>query len=91
MICDFCDQLREGRCRLDIPKPRGMSCRSFDPQMSSFCSNPADFVNAAQIVGMAKHFEMRGAELKKVREMVERAEKARGFVAQGDFTYRSHW
>ena len=77
MICDFCDQQRDGNCLLDLRMPKGMSCREFDPQISSFCSNQADFVNAGQIVGMAQFFEMRGTELKKVKRMALEAELAR--------------
>lgn len=76
-ICDFCDQMRGGACRLGLDVPKRMSCREFDPQVEGFCADPADFVSAKQIVGMAVHFDMKGSELKKVKLMAARVEQDR--------------
>jgi hypothetical protein len=54
-----------------------MSCREFNPGIESFCANPNDFVNPAQIVQMAAYFGIKGAELKKVKLMAAQAENAR--------------
>ena len=40
--------------------PRAMGCRDFDPSLEKFCSDPRDFVNAAQIVQMATFFGIKG-------------------------------
>jgi hypothetical protein len=77
VICDFCDQMRAGECHLGLVAPKRMSCRSFDPQVASFCADPADFVSATQVVGMAIHFEIKGAELKKVKLMAAQEEEDR--------------
>jgi len=34
---------------------------SFDPTVERFCSNPADFVDEAQLVHMAVFFDIKGA------------------------------
>jgi hypothetical protein len=80
-ICDFCDQYAAGDCRLGLNTPKRMSCRSFDPQVGGFCSDPADFVSATQIVGMALHFEMKGTELRKVKRMAAQHERDREAAA----------
>lgn len=79
-VCDFCTQYRQdGSCRLGRNIPKTMGCREFDPSLESFCSDPKDFVDSAQIVQMASYFGMKGSELKKVNLMATRAE--RGILA----------
>lgn len=78
IVCDFCEQYRpDGTCRLGLNIPKAMGCREFDPALERFCSEPKDFVNAAQIVQMATFFGVKGRELKKVNLMVAREERAR--------------
>lgn len=70
IVCEFCLQYQQdGKCRLDLKIPKGMSCRDFGPGMTKFCSDPRDFVDPRQIVEMAKFFGMKGTELKKVKAM----------------------
>ena len=77
-VCDFCTQYRlDDSCRLGLKPPKGMSCRAFEPSLESFCSDPKDFVNPAQIVQMATFFGMKVSELKKVNLMAAREESAR--------------
>ena len=45
--------------------------------MKKFCSDPKDFVNERQIIEMATFFGMKGTELKKVKLMASREERAR--------------
>ena len=53
LICEFCTQRKaDGECRLGLRIPKRMSCRDFDPSVDRFCSNPADFVNEAQLNGL---------------------------------------
>jgi hypothetical protein len=54
-----------------------MGCREFEPSLEKFCSDPKDFVGAAQVVQMATFFGMKGSELKKVNLMAAREESAR--------------
>jgi hypothetical protein len=54
-----------------------MSCRSFDPGIEKFCSEPSDFVNPSQIIQMATFFGFKKAELKKIKLMAEAAETSR--------------
>jgi hypothetical protein len=54
-----------------------MACREFEPGVELFCSNSADFVGARQLVQIATYFDIKGAELKKVRLMAEQAEQSR--------------
>jgi hypothetical protein len=54
-----------------------MGCREFEPGMEKFCSDPKDFVSPRQIIDMATHFGIKGAELKKIKLMTARAESAR--------------
>jgi len=49
-----------------------MKCREFAPGMRKFCDKPKDFVNADQIVEMARFFGIDKSELKKVRIVAER-------------------
>jgi hypothetical protein len=78
IVCDFCRQYQQdGRCRLGLKTPKTMGCREFDPSMERFCSDPKDFVGAAQIVQMATFFGFKGSELKKVNLMAAREERAR--------------
>jgi hypothetical protein len=77
-VCDFCTHYRQdGSCRLGLNIPKAMGCRAFEPSFESFCSDPKDFVSAAQIVQMATFFGMKGSELKKVNLMAARAEGVR--------------
>lgn len=73
LLCEFCTHYRaDGACRLGLNIPKRMSCREFDPSVERFCSDPADFVNEAQLVDMATFFGINGAELKKVRAVAAR-------------------
>jgi hypothetical protein len=81
-ICDFCGEFRAGACRLGLNTPKRMACRSFEPHVAGFCADRGDFVSAAQIVGMATHFEMKGAELRKVKAMAALEEKERAAAAR---------
>ena len=77
-VCDFCKQYRQdGSCRLGLNTPKAMGCREFDPSLEKFCSDPKDFVGAAQVVQMATFFGIKGSELKKINLMAARAESAR--------------
>jgi hypothetical protein len=77
LICEFCTQYQDGKCRLGLNIPKAMGCREFAPSMERFCSDPKDFVSPAQIVQMATFFGIKGRELKKVNLMVAREESAR--------------
>lgn len=78
IVCELCLHFNgSGECRLDLKIPKGMSCREFVPGLEKFCSNPNDFVNSGQVVGMATFFGMKGTELKKVKVMAAREESAR--------------
>jgi hypothetical protein len=64
-----------------------MSCREFDPTIERFCSNPADFVSSAQLIQMCIYFDIKGAELKKIKTMAAQAEEDRSrarLAPQGD-------
>jgi hypothetical protein len=54
-----------------------MSCREFTPGIKNFCSEPGDFVNAAQIIQMATFFGIKRAEMKKVKLIASREEEMR--------------
>jgi hypothetical protein len=58
-----------------------MSCKEFGPGMAKFCSDPNDFVDPRQIIEMAKYFGMKGAELKKVKQMATTEATARNQAA----------
>jgi hypothetical protein len=84
LICEFCTQRKaDGECRLGLRIPKRMSCRDFDPSVDRFCSNPADFVNEAQLVRMAVYFDIKGVELKKVRAIASREEARRAESSLG--------
>jgi hypothetical protein len=68
---------KDGECRLGLRIPKRMSCRDFDPSVERFCSNPADFVNEAQLVRMAVYFDIKGGELTKIRTVATREEARR--------------
>jgi hypothetical protein len=75
-LCEFCDNVRpSGECRLDLTIPKRMSCRSFEPRLGHFCADPARSVNAREIVRMATFFDIKGAELEKIRMMATREER----------------
>lgn len=77
-ICDFCKRfLPSGECGLGLNIPKGMGCREFEPGIEKFCSNPSDFVNAGQIIQMATFFGVKGAELKKVKQIAARESELR--------------
>ena len=67
----------DGKCGLGLNIPKGMGCREFEPGMEKFCSDPKDFVSPRQIIEMATHFGIKGAELKKIKRMTAREEIAR--------------
>jgi len=69
--------MQDGRCRLGLNIPKGMSCREFGPGIEKFCSNPKDFVNPSQIIQMATFFGFQRTELKKVKLMAALEESAR--------------
>jgi hypothetical protein len=54
-----------------------MSCHDFGPTLEKFCADPKDFVSERQIIEMSTFFGMKGTELKKVKVMASRAERAR--------------
>lgn len=60
-----------------------MSCREFEPSIEKFCSNPADFVSEAQLVQMAGYFEIKGAELAKIKTVASREVSRRTLIASG--------
>ena len=66
----------DGKCAMDLKIPKGMSCREYHPAIQNFCANPSDFVDSGQVVAMAMFFGIKGTELKKVKAMGARAEKA---------------
>ena len=72
-ICDFCLHYSEqSSCGIGLKIPKTMKCREFAPGMRKFCDKPKDFVNADQIVEMARFFGIDKSELKKVRIVAER-------------------
>ena len=78
IVCEFClNYMQDGRCRLGLNIPKGMSCREFGPGIEKFCSNPKDFVNPSQIIQMATFFGFQRTELKKVKLMAALEESAR--------------
>lgn len=78
IVCEFCSHYQpDGKCRLELNIPKGMSCHGFGPGIEKFCSDPKDFVSPNQIVQMATFFGMKGMELKKVKLMAAREESAR--------------
>ena len=78
IVCELCTHSwEEGKCRLDLKIPKGITCRDYNPGMHKFCADPKDFVDASQIVEIAKYFGLKGTELKKVKVMANQAEAAR--------------
>ena len=78
IICEFCLQYQEdGKCRFGLNLPRHMRCREFDPGIEKFCSKPDDFINASQIIQMATYFEIKGRELKQIKQMAAQEERIR--------------
>ena len=70
IVCEFCLQhTQDGKCRLGLNIPKGMSCREFVPGIEKFCADPKDFVNQNQIVQMATFFGFQRVELKKIKLM----------------------
>jgi hypothetical protein len=53
-----------------------MSCREFGPSLEKFCSDPKDVVSPRQIIQTATFFGIKSMELKKVKLMAAREEKA---------------
>lgn len=77
IVCEFCMQYRpDGKCKLNLDLPKGMSCLEFDPGLEKFCSDPKDFVSSRQLVEIAMFFSIKGRELKKVRLMAAREESS---------------
>jgi hypothetical protein len=75
IICEFClNHTVDGRCRLGLKLPKGMSCHDFQPGIQKFCSDPKDFIGQNQIIQMATFFGLQKKELKKVRQMAVREE-----------------
>jgi hypothetical protein len=78
IVCEFCTRYgSDGKCGLGLNIPKGMGCREFEPGLERFCSDPKDFVSPRQIIEMATHFGIKGAELKKIKRMTAREESAR--------------
>lgn len=77
-VCEFCDHYQRGECRIGLKLPKKMACHEFVPAIAQFCSDPKDFVNTNQIVGMARHFGFQKMELKKITLMAAKEESARG-------------
>ena len=81
IVCEFCVHYsQDGKCKLGLNIPKGMSCREFGPGMEKFCANPGDFVSPSQIMQMATFFGFKKMELKKVKLMATREESARSQV-----------
>ena len=84
IICEFCLQYKQGgECGFGLRIPRAMRCHDFDPGVAKFCSDPADFKGAHQIVQMATFFGVKGPELRKVRQIATREEESRAGSAIG--------
>jgi hypothetical protein len=76
-ICEFCEEYQTGDCRLQLKTPKTMTCREFVPILNGFCAESADFVDPRQIIQMATYFGIKGAELRKVKQMAAREESSR--------------
>ena len=82
-ICEFCGLFSsEETCKLGLRLPKRMACKEFDPIFVKFCSNPTDFVDAAQIKQMSVYFGMKGQELKKIDVMVTKEKAARDLATK---------
>ena len=78
IVCEFCSHYApDGRCKLGLNPPKGMSCREFEPGIEKFCADPRDFVSSNQIVEMATFFGFQKMELRKVKLMAAREQGAR--------------
>ena len=83
IICEFCLQYQQdGRCGFGLNLPKRMGCREFDPGIEKFCADPSDFTGAHQIVQMATFFGIKGMELKKIKAIAAREERARAEINQ---------
>ena len=72
-LCEFClNHTSDGRCKLGLNIPKGMSCHDFQPELQKFCSDPNDFTGPSQLIQMATFFGLQKSELKKVRQMANR-------------------
>ena len=70
IVCEFCVRYTpDGKCKLGLNIPKGMSCREFNPGIEKFCADPKDFVSENQIVQMATFFGFQRTELKKIKAM----------------------
>ncbi|MGH9761519.1 MAG: hypothetical protein ACREDR_22185 [Blastocatellia bacterium] len=76
-ICELCRQFEDAKCNFGLRLPQRMSCRHFEPGIEKFCANPTDFVSAGQILQMASYFGLKGAEMKKIKQMATTAEENR--------------
>ena len=76
-VCEFCEHYQRGECALGLNLPKRMTCVEFLPGIEEFCSDPKDFVNASQIIEMAKFFGFQKVELKKITLMATKEESAR--------------
>lgn len=78
IVCEFCSHYGpDGRCKLGLTLPKGMSCREFEPGIEKFCADPKDFVSPNQIVEMATFFGFQKMELKKIKSMAAKEQVAR--------------
>ena len=78
IVCEFCSLYEgEGKCKLGLNIPKGMSCREFSPGMEKFCADPNDFVSPDQIIEMADYFGFQRVELKKIKLMAAREQSTR--------------
>ena len=78
IICDFCLHYSPvAKCALGLIIPKGMSCREFAPGLEKFCADSVDFVSPNQIVEMATFFGLQKMELRKVKTMAAREDRAR--------------
>jgi hypothetical protein len=70
IVCEFClHHTQDGKCKLGLNIPKGMSCREFAPGIEKFCADPKDFVSQNQIIQMATFFGFQRVELKKIKLM----------------------
>jgi hypothetical protein len=78
IVCDFCSYYQQdGKCGFGLSIPKGMGCHGFGPSLAKFCADPKDFASPGQLIQMATFFGLKGTELKKVKLMAAREERAR--------------
>lgn len=78
IVCEFCSYyLADGKCKLGLNIPKGMSCREFVAGLAKFCADPKDFVDPGQIMQMAAYFGFQKMELKKIKLMATREHSLR--------------